>query len=97
MVNRVIIAMSLALFTSSGIVLAQTPVSKLSPSETEAIKQLLSYMDKDKNGKVSKAEFMSFMSSEFDRLDVHKDGELDVDELGALRVVSKHPGGTGSR
>ena len=44
-------------------------------------KRLLLLMDKDKNGKVSKQEFMSFMEAEFDRLDKNKDGELDVKEL----------------
>ena len=38
-------------------------------------------MDTDKSGKVSRAEFMAFMSAEFDRLDVNHDGELDVKEL----------------
>lgn len=40
--------------------------------------RLLLLMDKDKNGKVSKQEFMSFMESEFDQLDVNKSGDLDV-------------------
>jgi hypothetical protein len=31
--------------------------------------QLLRLMDKDKNGKVSGAEFMKFMNDEFNRLD----------------------------
>ena len=53
---------------------------------TPATEQLLLLMDKDKNGKVSKAEFMAFMDAEFDRLDVNKDGELDVKELTQLRV-----------
>jgi hypothetical protein len=44
-------------------------------------KQLLLLMDADKDGKVSKAEFMAFMSAEFDRLDVNHDGALDVKEL----------------
>jgi Ca2+-binding EF-hand superfamily protein len=44
-------------------------------------KRLLLLMDKDKNGKVSRKEFMSFMEAEFDRLDTNKDGELDVQEL----------------
>jgi len=47
--------------------------------------ELLRLMDTDENGKVSKAEFMHFMSSEFDRLDVNHDGELDPNELSATR------------
>ena len=38
-------------------------------------------MDRDKSGKVSKEEFMKFMEAEFERMDVNKDGELDVQEL----------------
>jgi hypothetical protein len=41
---------------------------------------------------------MDFMSAEFDRLDVNKDGELDPRELQGLRVTpSKRTGGTGSK
>lgn len=58
---------------------------RLALGEAEAKKMLL-LMDKDKNGKVSKQEFMSFMEDEFDRLDVNKDGELDVKELTQTRV-----------
>jgi hypothetical protein len=53
--------------------------------EKEA-KKLLLLMDKDMNGKVSKAEFMSFMEEEFNRLDKDKNGELDVQELTQARV-----------
>ncbi len=49
-------------------------------------KQMLILMDKDKSGKVSKQEFMSYMEAEFDRLDVNHDGELDVKELTKTRV-----------
>lgn len=48
--------------------------------ETEA-RKLLKLMDTDKNGKISKQEFMTFMEAEFDRMDVNKDGQLDVKEL----------------
>ncbi len=51
-------------------------------------KKLLALMDTDKNGKVSKHEFMNFMSKEFDRLDTDHDGDLDVNELAKWQV---HP------
>jgi len=51
-----------------------------------ATKQLLLLMDTDKNGKVSKQEFMSFMEAEFNKLDTNHDGELDVKELTQLQV-----------
>lgn len=57
--------------------------------------ELLRLMDTDENGKVSKDEFMRFMSSEFDRLDVNHDGELDPNELSATRYHIQ--GGTRGR
>jgi hypothetical protein len=48
---------------------------------TDEVKQLLTLMDTDKNGKISKTEFMKFMEAEFDRLDKDKSGELDPKEL----------------
>jgi EF hand domain-containing protein len=45
------------------------------------VKQLLLLMDTDKNGKISKKEYMDFMEAEFDRLDMDKSGELDPKEL----------------
>jgi hypothetical protein len=53
---------------------------KVAAGESSA-KQLLLLMDADKNGKVSRAEFMAFMGAEFESLDVNHDGELDVKEL----------------
>jgi hypothetical protein len=45
------------------------------------VKQLLLLMDADKDGRISKKEYMDFMATEFDRLDVDKNGYLDVKEL----------------
>jgi Ca2+-binding EF-hand superfamily protein len=45
------------------------------------VKQLLLLMDTNKNGKISKHEYMHFMEAEFDRLDKNHNGELDVKEL----------------
>jgi len=58
---------------------------KVAAGEQEA-KKLLLLMDTDKSGKVSKQEFMAFMEAEFERMDINKDGELDVKELTDSRV-----------
>jgi hypothetical protein len=57
---------------------------------TEDVKQLVLLLDQDKNGRVSKAEFMKFMSEEFDRLDKDRSGELDVQELKDSQVRVSH-------
>lgn len=59
---------------------------RLVAGEAEA-KRLLLLMDRDQSGKVSKQEFMSFMEEEFQKLDINKDGELDVQELTQTRLV----------
>ncbi len=53
-------------------------------------KRLLSLMDTDKNGMVSKSEFLDYMSAEFDRLDTNHNGELDGSELAKMRVGHNH-------
>jgi hypothetical protein len=53
---------------------------------TEAAQQLLLAMDTDKNGKISREEWMKFMEAEFDRLDTNHNGELDVKELTQSRM-----------
>jgi hypothetical protein len=46
-----------------------------------SIRKLLRQMDKDKNGTVSKSEFLQYFSERFDRLDVNRDRRLEADEL----------------
>ena len=48
---------------------------------SEKCKELLALMDTDKNGKISKQEWMKFMEAEFDRLDTTKNGRIDPKEL----------------
>jgi Ca2+-binding EF-hand superfamily protein len=55
------------------------------------VKQLLLLMDTDKNGKISKQEYMNFMAAEFDRLDKDKSGELDPKELTQSQLRVSHP------
>ena len=52
------------------------------------VAELLRMMDQDQNGRVSKEEFMNFMSAEFDRLDRDRSGELTPNELSRLPYIS---------
>jgi hypothetical protein len=69
---------------------AVTDSSKLKSGLTP-LAHLLELMDTDKNGKVSKQEFMTFMESEFDFADKNKDAELDPTELKRLVQQLNHP------
>ena len=55
------------------------------------VKDLILLLDTDKNGKVSKQEFMNFMSAEFDRLDKDKNGQLDQKELTQSMIRPARP------
>lgn len=57
---------------------------------TENARQMMLLMDTDKNGKISKAEWMKFMSDEFDRLDTDKSGSLDMKELMKSNITVRH-------
>jgi biopolymer transport protein ExbD len=61
------------------------PQDKLAIGEDKA-RQLLLLIDTDKNGKISKQEWMRFMEAEFDRLDKTRDGQLDLKELAESQV-----------
>jgi hypothetical protein len=60
---------------------------QLEAGDTQA-ERLLFRMDSDRDGGVSKQEFLDYMDAEFDRLDTNKDGKLDADELKQLRVLN---------
>ena len=47
----------------------------------EDVKELLLLLDTDKNGRISKQEWMNFMEAEFNKLDTDGNGELDPKEL----------------
>ncbi len=68
---------------------APKPQDKLALGESE-VKQLLLLMDTDKNGKISKEEWMKFMEAEFDRLDKDKSGDLDVKDLTQSKLRVSH-------
>ncbi|MCP4619093.1 MAG: hypothetical protein GY844_21990 [Bradyrhizobium sp.] len=48
------------------------------------VREMLHLMDQDKNGTVSKEEFLTFMSQTFDRLDVGHKGYLEPPQLTPL-------------
>lgn len=84
------IAVLVATWTVPGKAIAQKqpapkPPDKLALGEDE-VKQLLLLMDTDKNGKISKSEWLKFMDAEFDRLDKSKNGELDVTEIAQSKL-----------
>jgi len=91
----VAIAVAVATLVMIGTVIAQTkaavpkPQDKLALGEEE-VKQLLLLMDTDKNGRISKAEYMKFMEAEFDRLDKDKSGDLDVNEITQSKLRVSH-------
>lgn len=88
-------AATFAVTAMGGTALAADNVQTLAAGESQT-KELLLLMDTDKNGKVSKREFMGFMEAEFARLDKNHDGELDVSELRQARIrgfSGKKPGG----
>jgi Ca2+-binding EF-hand superfamily protein len=92
----IVIAVALtATWVITGTLIAQTTASvpkvqdKLAIGQDE-VAQLLLLMDTDKNGKVSKQEYMRFMEQEFDRLDRDKSGELDPSELAQSQLRVSH-------
>ena len=54
------------------------------------VQNLIRLMDQDKNGVVSKEEFMQFMEAEFDRLDVDRSGGLTSKELSHSSIYGTH-------
>ena len=98
--RNIIIALAVVALLGAGAVVDSPAAQKAGPSTPKGtalaagepeIRKLLLLMDKDKNGRISKQEFMAFMEAEFDRLDVNHDGELDAKELSQthLRWVGK--------
>jgi len=61
----------------------------------DEVNLLFFLMDTNKNGKVSKQEWMTFMSAEFDRLDTDKSGDLDPKELAQLSLRRSNFSSTG--
>ncbi len=80
--------------TLIGTALAQKQATPKQPTKDsvaeENVKQLLLLMDTDKNGKISRQEWMKFMEAQFDTLDKDKKGQLDREELLRSTVSVNH-------
>ena len=72
-----VVAMSTAVFAFSEHIDAMTDAGVL---------RLLRLMDKDKNGIVSKNEFMNYFSQRFDKLDANHSRRLEPDELRPMLI-----------
>jgi Ca2+-binding EF-hand superfamily protein len=86
MVRRLVavVAMSLAFQAVSN---AASAFSKRTDAAADAdLRRLLRLMDKDKNGTVSKNEFVNYLLERFDKLDVDHDRRLAADELRAFII-----------
>ena len=65
------------------------PQNKLAMGEDD-VRHLLPLMDADKNGMVSKQEFMKYMEAQFERLDKEKIGQLNGKELTQSNLSATH-------
>lgn len=102
--NRVLMALVVAALLGGGTVVgrvfaqgkaAVTPAPSRQQLRDSEVNDLVLLMDTDKNGKISKKEWMTFFEAEFDRLDVDKNGELDPHELKLSRVRVTPPASVG--
>jgi Ca2+-binding EF-hand superfamily protein len=85
----------IALMSAGGVLavadVAPRPQDKLAQAN-ENVKQLLLLLDADKNGRISKKEWMAFMEAEFNKLDKDGNGELDQKELVEARLSVRQGG-----
>lgn len=93
MTRRSLLIVLLSAATLIGTALAQKQATPKQPTKDSVaqdnVKQLLLLMDTDKNGKISKPEWMKFMEAQFDTLDKDKKGQLDREELMQSMVFVK--------
>jgi EF hand len=97
--NIVGVVVLIAVVVATGAMLGNAVAQKASVPKPEnklaigvaQIKELVLLMDTDRNGKISKQEYMTFMGAEFDRLDKNKSGDLDVKELKRSRLIPSYP------
>jgi hypothetical protein len=62
-----------------------TAAGQKSPGNSSGPKLTMSALDTDKDGTVSKQEFLVYMEAQFDKADADHDGTLDRSEMEQLR------------
>ena len=83
-IQRKAILLAAAAFAVAGLTAcAETREQRLSMGEMSA-QRMLDLADVNKDGNVTKEEFLKFMGDEFDRLDRNKDQRLSREELQRL-------------
>jgi hypothetical protein len=94
--RNLLIALMGASAAAVGNAVAQKPATSTQPDRLSVankdVKELVLLMDTDKNGKISKQEWMSFMEAEFNQLDKEGRGELDTKQLLQSRLTIKRDG-----
>ena len=81
MILTILLAAGTVLVTAAGQKSSVPKAQDLLTMGEVQVRQLLPLMNANKEGMVSKQEFMKFMEAEFDRLDKDKKGELNVRKL----------------
>jgi Ca2+-binding EF-hand superfamily protein len=86
MTGKIIALIGMSLIAGSVSTAAVALSKRTNAAATVDARQLVRMMDTDKNGTVSKDEFIEFMSQTFDRLDLNKSGQLERNELASAAV-----------
>jgi Ca2+-binding EF-hand superfamily protein len=75
------VAVLAAASISTSVIAADAPKGSGTAAANRYTQALITRMDVDRNGKVTKEEFMKFMEAEFNALDKDKSGMLDTTEI----------------
>lgn len=81
-----LVGVGLAVAAASSDAWAQRYSRRTAGAAARDVRDLVRAMDADKNGVVSKDEFMNYMSQTFDRLDINKSGTLEPNELRQMTI-----------
>jgi Ca2+-binding EF-hand superfamily protein len=83
--------MKKAILTALSVLLAtfSPAVAQSAPAAAPLTQGHFDHLDKDKNGKISKAEYQAYMGQAFDKLDTNRNASLSRDEAGKILTVEQ--------